>query len=209
MPVCGATSEHYRPPSACLKPIQEPARGRVRLICVISQAFRAPAIAMCVVVVLLSACSSQGASVPELTPDVEAGLAADALASACAGACDGFNLYVRDQLITIDTFVGEADPMPQSTMDAVRQRLGDVTFVGQEQADALFGDDTLVEGGRGVLLSMGPAEKLADGVVGIEVGVTNALDGGHGQVLQFQWNGETWIPATSDETGVTVTSWVS
>lgn len=70
MPVCGATSEHYRPPSACLKAIQEPARGRVRLICVISQAFRAPAIAMCVVVVLLSACSSQGASVPELTPDL-------------------------------------------------------------------------------------------------------------------------------------------
>lgn len=170
---------------------------------------RIQAVAICFVAVLLAACSAQGSSAPELTPEVESGLAADALASACAGECGGFNIYVRDELLTTDTLVGEAEAMPQPTMDAIRQSIGEVTFVGQEQADALFGDDALLDGGRGVLLSVGPAVRLADGVIGIEVGLLTALDGGHGQVFQFQWNGETWMPATSDDTGVTVTSWVS
>lgn len=175
----------------------------------IFRSVRIQAVAICAVAVLLAACSAQGPSAPQLTPEVESGLAADALASACAGECGGFNIHVRDELLTSDTLVGEAEAMPQPTMNAIRQSLGDVTFVGQEQADALFGDDALVDGGRGVLVSIGPAERLADGVIGIEVGLLTARDGGHGQVFQFQWNGEIWMPAASDDAGVTVTSWVS
>ena len=155
------------------------------------------------------ACSSPGSQTPELTAEAESDFAADALVRACDGECDGLRIYVHDELFTSTLFLSEAEPMPQSTIEAIRERLGDVTFVDQVEADALFGDDALVDGGSGVLVSIGPVEELAEGVVGIEVALVTALDGGHGQVVQFQWSGEAWIPATSDDTGVTVTSWVS
>lgn len=157
----------------------------------------------------LVACASPGSQAPELTAETESNLAADALVRACERECYGFTIYVHDELFTAVTPLGQAEPMPQSTVEAIRERLGDVTFVNQTEADVLFGDDALVDGGNGVLISIGPVEELTEGVVGVEVGVVTGREGGHGQVLQFQWSGDGWIPATSDDTGVTVTSWVS
>lgn len=85
--------------------------------------------------------------------------------------CAGFTIYVHDELFTADTLHGQAEPMPQSIIEAIRERLGDVTFVNQTEADALFGDDALVDGGSGVLILIGPVEELAEGVVGVEVGL--------------------------------------
>lgn len=155
------------------------------------------------------ACTSPGSKAPELTAETESNLAADALVRACERECDGFRIYVHDELFTAVTLLGHAEPMPQSTVEAIRERLGDVTFVNETEADALFGDDARVDGGHGVLISIGPVEELAEGVVGVEVGLVTGREGGHGQVLQFQWSGDGWTPATSDDTGVTVTSWVS
>lgn len=155
------------------------------------------------------ACTSQGSQAPDLTAETESDLAADAVVRACERQCDGFSIYVHDELFTSVTPLGQVEPMPQSTIEAIRERLGDVTFVNQTEADALFGDDALVDGGNGVLISIGPVEDLAEGVVGVEIGLVTAREGGHGQVLQFQWSGGGWTPATSEDTGVTVTSWVS
>lgn len=166
-------------------------------------------VAICLAAVGFGACTSPGSQAPELTAETESDLAVDALVRACDGECAGFTIYVHDELFTADTPLGQAEPMPQSTIEAIRERLGDVTFVNQNEADTLFGDDALVDSGNGVLISIGPVEELAEGVVGVEVGLVTARDGGHGQVLQFQWSGEGWTPATSDENGVTVTSWVS
>lgn len=161
------------------------------------------------VLVAMVGCSWSGSQSPEVSAEAESELAADALARACDEDCDQLTIYVYDELFTHDTLLGEEDPMPQSTIEAITERLGDVRFVGQEEADALFGDDALVDNGSGVLVSIGPVEVLAEGIVGIEVGLVTARDGGRGHVVQFQWNGEDWIPATSEDTGVTVTSWVS
>lgn len=159
--------------------------------------------------VAIVACSEPASHAPEVTAEIESDLAADALVRACDSECDRFDIYVHSELFTHETLLAEAEPMPQSTIEAIRERLGNVTFVDQVEADALFGDDALVDGGSGILASIGPIEDLAEGVVGIEIGLVTARDGGRGEVVQFQWNGETWMPATSDDTGVTVTSWVS
>lgn len=161
------------------------------------------------VLVAVVGCSASVSQAPEVSQEAESELAAEAVVRACSEECDQFTVYVYDELFTHDTLLGEEDPMPQSTIEQITERLGDVTFVGQEETDALFGEDALVDSGRGVLLSIGPIERLAQGVVGIEVGLVTARDGGRGQVVQFQWSGEEWLPATSEDTGVTVTSWVS
>jgi hypothetical protein len=59
------------------------------------------------------------------------------------------------------------------------------------------------------LISVGPVEKLAKGVVGIDIGLATARDGYFGETYIFQWDGSNWIPATPEDTGVTVTSSVS
>lgn len=77
------------------------------------------------------------------------------------------------------------------------------------EADRLLDEDSLVDRGDGLLISVAPAEELAAGVIGIDVGVTRSGEGLHGPTIQFMWDGETWVDATSDDTGVTVTSTVS
>lgn len=147
---------------------------------------------------------------PPISADVEADLAANAVTRACESyGCDAETIYVKSRLSSKETKLSEEAEMPAQTRTAIEEQLGDVEFVDQGEANALFGEDALVDGGKGVLISVGPIEDLASDVVGIEVGVLTARDGGHGAVFQFQWTRDEWNPATSDETGVTVTSWVS
>lgn len=160
-------------------------------------------------VLLIGACSTTQAA-PELTPDVEAELIAEAMDRACYGVCSVLTPYVRDSLFKSNTTVGNELPMTLETTTAIEEVLDEpVTFVSYMEAKALFDDGGLVQSGSGVLLSAGPVEELADGVVGIEIGVITALDGGRGEVYQFAWDGDIWVPATSDETGVVTTEWVS
>ena len=77
------------------------------------------------------ACTSAGSQAPDLMAETESDLAADAVVRACERECDGFAIYVHDELFTGVTPLGQAEPMPQSTIEAVRERLGDVTFVNQ------------------------------------------------------------------------------
>ncbi len=99
--------------------------------------------------------------------------------------------------------------MPEATRGAITRAMSGVEFVDMGQADLLVDDELAVDGGSGVLIYVAPAVELAEMVVGIDVGVTRSGDGFHGQTIQFMWDGETWANATSDDTGVTVTSTVS
>ena len=159
-----------------------------------------------VAAVTVVACSSSRSTPPPMTPEIEAGLTARAIERACPNGCAA-TIYVRDQLLTIDTEVGQERPMPDTTRLAIADELPGVRFVGGDQS--LFDQNGRIDGGRGILITVGPVEDLAPGVVGVEVGITPALMAGHGQILQFRWTGDDWSPATSDDTGVTVTSWVS
>ena len=155
---------------------------------------------------LVSGC----ADAPPISADVEGDLAATAVARACESrSCDAQTIYVHSRLFSNETEPSEEVEMPEETRMAIEEQLGDVEFVDQRQANALFGEDFLVDGGKGVLISVGPVEDLASDVVGIEIGVVTARDGGHGELFQFQWAGEEWNPATSDDTGIPSRFWVS
>ncbi len=156
-----------------------------------------------------SATSSEDLSAPTLTAQDEARLTSEALTRFCSQQCTSSSMYVHDSMFTATTIAGREKPMPDETREAVAQAFPEAVFVTMDEANALFGDDALVDSGRGMLLSVGPVRFLRDDVVGIEVGVVTARDGGFGQIEQFRWNGEAWEPTDSTVTGVTTTSWVS
>lgn len=158
------------------------------------------------IVLLVSGC----ADAPPISATVEGDLAASAVARACESyTCDAETIYVHNRLFSMETEPSEEVEMPEQTRMAIEEQLGDVEFVDQRKANALFGADFLVDGGKGVLISVGPVEDLASDVVGIEIGVVTARDGGHGELFQFQWTGDEWNPATSDDTGIPSRFWVS
>ena len=158
---------------------------------------------------MIAGCSSGVAETPPMTAETEARLAAGAIAQACRVECARLTVYIRDELITVGSLAGQTEQMPEITRDAINQEMGEVRFVDRTEASELVADDGLVDGGKGVLVSVGPLAELAPNVVGFEVGMTTAHDGFYGQTIQFQWTGDAWEPATSEETGVTVTSSVS
>lgn len=161
-------------------------------------------------VALIALVVSGCADAPPISADVEADLAANSVARACESySCDAETIYVHSRIFSIESETSEEVEMSEETRLAVEEQLGDVEFVTQREANALFGEDFLVDGGEGVLISVGPVEDLASDVVGIEIGVVTARDGGHGELFQFQWTGEEWNPATSDDTGIPSRFWVS
>ncbi|MCL1595691.1 MAG: hypothetical protein M3132_15195 [Actinomycetia bacterium] len=159
-----------------------------------------------------TACTTAGSSTsepPPLTVQDEAELTAEALVRLCTGTCSSSDLYVYDALFTGSTLAGNEKPMPAETRNAIEAAFPDAILVTMAEADALFGPDALVDGGKGALLSASSIDFLRGDVIGIEIGEVNARDGGHGSIVQFLWNGETWEPTDSSVTGVTTTSWVS
>lgn len=139
----------------------------------------------------------------------EADLTAEAVAITCAAECGGLTVYLRDQLLEAETLAGGEDPMPDVFRRAIALKVADIRFVSVEEADALMGDDMSIDGGDGVLISVAPLSVLAEDVVGIGVGVTSPNGAFHGRTIQFLWDGNTWNPADSRDTGVTVITSVS
>ncbi len=152
------------------------------------------------------------AATPSTPPDdaVVAEITADALARGCATECNRLRIYVRDELVSSPPQdPAETQPMPDATTEAIRSAFEEVTFVDGDGAMSLFGEDFLVDGGRGVLVEAGPLRHLTGDVYGIDVGVHSARDGAHGGTLLYTWNGSTWMRTTAEDADVTVTSWVS
>jgi len=52
-------------------------------------------------------------------------------------------------------------------------------------------------------------DELADGVVGVDVSMVRGDGEFRTQTMLFMWDGSSWVDATSEDTGVTVTSAVS
>jgi len=160
-----------------------------------------------VLAAMLSAACSMSNPASELTALEIASLSAQAVERACANDCQLYDVtYVQDELVSIG---GPAREMPEETRAAIAGLFDGIQFGRGQALDDLFGDDFLFAGGDGILITVGPVEDLAEGVVGFEVGLITARDGGHGEVYQFQWNGTTWVPATEEDTGIPVTKWVS
>jgi hypothetical protein len=162
---------------------------------------------LALVAVLATACESRDeASAPEMTVSTQADLSVQAIRIGCTP-CAYAAMYVRDQLLTADTLLGDELPMPPVVRNAIADAFPDAVFVSHEEASSLFGGDGVIEGG--VLVDVGPVDQLAAAVVGVSIGALAARDGGRFVIVQFMWDGESWEPATSEETGITVTSAVS
>ena len=139
-----------------------------------------------------------------MSADERGELTAQAVAAACGDLCNSSTLYIRDQLLGIDTLVGEEQSMPAEVTQAIRAAYPAATFVDQEAQDQVSGD---VLAGRAVLVHVDAVEQLAPDVVGVDVGVS--FESFLSQTIQFLWDGSVWVIAESDDTGVTVTTSVS
>lgn len=93
-------------------------------------------------------------------------------------------MYVRDQLFDVES-LDPSEPMP-------------------DEVEAIVGE---LDAGEAILITLGPLRELAEGVAGIDIGLVAVS--ARGQTIQFRWDGSTWAPADSEDSGVTVTSFVS
>ena len=156
-------------------------------------------------VVLVVGCTR--ADPPPISRETEATLVAEAIDNACGAQCDLLTPYVFDQLRKIGT-PGQ-DPMTKQTMAAIETAVERVVFVGFAGVEELFEDSDSVDSGAGILIYAGPVEQLAEGVVGIEIGVIKGGVDGRGETYQFVWDGRKWVPTTAEDTGITIPGWVS
>ena len=141
----------------------------------------------------------------DLTVEEAAAVQAQAVTAACEEACDRLDIYVVTCLRTLEQVY---EPMTAEAIEAIAG-IRDVQFVTPREAADLFTNDFLVDRGGGVIVEVGPVETLGAQVIGVEVGVVTARDGGHGFVYQFRFDGQSWIPTTSEETGIPSREWVS
>jgi len=154
--------------------------------------------------------SSETVAAPEpVIAEVEADLMVRALQSYCASECRRRTRYVYNTVFTATMAESAHRAMPPAVRAAIEAADGGFHLVTDAEADALFGPDGLVDEGDGILLNVGPVEPLTDRIVGIEVGGITGRAAGRGIVMQFEWDGDGWVPVTPEESGVTVTSWVA
>ncbi|MEN8235197.1 MAG: hypothetical protein ABFR89_09780 [Actinomycetota bacterium] len=153
----------------------------------------------------VGACNSPS-DAPPITPEIEGDLSARAI-EIVYPELRHLDMYVRDHLLTVDTLIGDEQLMPPETRSAIAERFPRAFFVGADEVDLLFTDDVVT--GDGVIISVGPLEELATKVVGIPIGVTHARYDYFGAIVQFSRSDDEWRPASSEETGVTVTTAVS
>jgi hypothetical protein len=121
--------------------------------------------------------------------------------------CVTGTVYVREQLLSGDTLLGEEQPMPEVTKRELSGLFDKVAFVDRHKELQILGEDLLP--GDGTVIYVGPVEELKPGVIVVEVGTITAGDGFRAQIVQFQWDGVGWKLATDKDTGVTVTTAVS
>ncbi|MEA3509969.1 MAG: hypothetical protein U9R51_00900 [Actinomycetota bacterium] len=162
-----------------------------------------------VVAIMAAACSDADSQAPPMTSETSAELSGSAVATACDPRCDGRTIYVRHELLTSNTYLGHEEPMPDLVRDAIADQFGTVYFLSLEEEEALFGDDALVDGGKGVVVYVGPVRERVAGVVGIEIGLLTARDGGRFDTFLFRWTGDVWEATTGEDVGITVTSAVA
>lgn len=141
-----------------------------------------------------------------LSEEEVATVIATAVATACT-ACEDDTVYIRNHLLTTETKVGEEQAMPEPVRIRLSELSDEVVFVDSTEELEVLGEDHLPD--DGTVVYVGPVQVLAENVVGVEVGTITPGDGFKAQTVQFQWDGTSWNVATSDETGVTVTTAVS
>jgi len=60
-----------------------------------------------------------------------------------------------------------------------------------------------------VAVSVGAVRQLSADLVGVDAGAVIGFLNGGGTTYLFRWDGSRWVDATPQDTGVTVTSWVT
>jgi len=152
-----------------------------------------------VALALLVAVGACAISTSEIDDQTTAERSARAASRACGQTCISGTVHILGGLLPADTLEGEEEPMPDETRAALADVFDEVEFVANTSG--------LVDGG--VLIGISPLDELAEGVVGVDVGITRSDSGFRAETMLFSWDGSSWVDATSEDTGVTVTSAVS
>lgn len=93
---------------------------------------------------------------------------------------------------------------PPGLRAALAPRYEEIRYVGMTPSSA---PDVGWDACR--LVSVAPVRHYLPGVVGVDVWVLRGYLNGIGETYLFRWDGSTWVDATPEETGVTVTTSVS
>lgn len=156
---------------------------------------------------IVISCSSQPASTPPAVSTIDKATRGDlvvqAIGLACGDPCTTTPIYVRDQLFDVES-LDPSEPMPDEFEEAVVEAFPNATMASTDEVEAIVGE---LDAGEAILITLGPLRELAEGVAGIDIGLVAVS--ARGQTIQFRWDGSTWAPADSEDSGVTVTSFVS
>ena len=92
------------------------------------------AVLIAAIAIVATSCSAES-SPPSLGVEQQGEIAAQAIAHACGHTCTSHPMYVRDQLLDIDTLVGEEEPMPVEVSQAISNAYPEASFVDVDGAD--------------------------------------------------------------------------
>lgn len=117
-------------------------------------------------------------------------ISAQAVDIACGRQCQRLHVYVVNELGSNSGTAGS--PIPQETIEAIERAVGDADFVSSDAAAGLFTEDSLVDGGNGVIVNVGEVEADGEDAVVIEVSVTTSIADDEATVHRFEWDGDSW-----------------
>lgn len=143
------------------------------------------------VAVALFACSS----IVQPTAEHVAKMSAQAIDLACGRDCERLHIYVVTDIEGKGAGALPAETqMSDETKEAIERAVPEAQFVSADEAASLLGDDSLIDGGRGMIINVGAVEDLGEGLVGVEVILTSAVGAREESVQEFEWDGEDWRP---------------
>jgi len=160
-------------------------------------------------VLLGAACAAGGAATTTVDPD--SGLPSEE-AAAALGHHEQLELQARAMARAWSEWASEQTPVCARAEAPVELRAAiaevfpvEVEYLdGPEPEPAPGGEYRCV-----LVVGPGPVVRLGPDVVGVEAGAVLAPLNGGGGMYQFRWDGSEWLDATREETGVTLTTWVT
>jgi hypothetical protein len=157
------------------------------------------AVALLVIGVAMTACTSSGSTEPAPSVDEATAteLQARAIMRACADVvCAGAPIYA-----------------PESTSEQLRAELlrhtDEVRYLSATEVESATSSNGRLADGATMFEAERPHDTEKANVVGVDVWITNGFHDATRRTYLFAWDGTEWADTTPDASGVTVTSSVS
>jgi hypothetical protein len=157
------------------------------------------AVALLVIGVAVTACTLNGSSEP--APSVDEATATELQARAFMRACSDV------------VCAGAPIYAPESASEQLRAELlkhtDEIRYVSATEVESATSSSGRFDDGATMFEAGSPHDTANADVVGVDVWITKGFQDATRRTYLFAWDGTEWIDATSDASGVTVTSSVS